>query len=83
MAKKTTTNEKSLSLIKGRHRFRFTYKPGEECEVISAITDMVHRKGVPFDWFDAAVLSHQLGVDIAKRMMPLVAARRPITRPRR
>lgn len=59
---------KTLSLVKGEHRFLFCYRPGDERLVLDALVDMVRRRDVPFDWFDAAVLSHQLGQHLAKEL---------------
>ena len=60
---------RTLSLVKGEHRFSFRYEVGEEPVVLDALVEMVHRRGVPFDWFDAAVLSHQLGQHLAKELL--------------
>jgi hypothetical protein len=60
---------RTLSLVKGQHRFCFTYRPGEEPKVLDSLVSMVHRRELPFDWFDAAVLSHQLGQHLAKELM--------------
>ena len=60
---------RTLSLVKGQHRFCFTYRPGEESNVLDSLVSMVHRRELPFDWFDAAVLSHQLGQHLAKELM--------------
>lgn len=60
---------RTLSLVKGQHRFSFRYEPGEEPAVLDALVDMVHSRDLPFDWFDAAVLSHQLGQHLAKELM--------------
>jgi hypothetical protein len=60
---------RTLSLVKGQHRFCFTYRPGEESTVLDSLVSMVHRRELPFDWFDAAVLSHQLGQHLAKELM--------------
>jgi hypothetical protein len=60
---------RTLSLVKGPHRFSFNYEVGEEPAVLDALVDMVHRRELPFDWFDAAVLSHQLGQHLAKELM--------------
>jgi hypothetical protein len=60
---------RTLSLVKGPHRFCFNYEVGQEPAVLDALVDMVHRREVPFDWFDAAVLSHQLGQHLAKELM--------------
>lgn len=68
---------KTLSLSKGKHQFCFKYEPGQESHVLDTLVDMVHRRDVPFDWFDAAVLSHQLGQHLAKElktMLPKKAA---------
>ncbi len=60
---------RTLNLTKGPHRFSFRYEVGEEPVVLDALVDMVHRREVPFDWFDAAVLSHQLGQHLAKELL--------------
>jgi hypothetical protein len=52
---------RQLSLVKGAHKFVFRYTPGSEAEVIGAFTTLVERAGSEFDWFDAAVLSYQIG----------------------
>ena len=59
---------RTLSLVKGEHRFCFAYAAGEEPAVLDALVDMVHKRELPFDWFDAAVLSHQLGQHLAKEL---------------
>lgn len=60
---------KTLSLVKGQHKFCFRYEIGDEPRVLDALVDMVHQREMPFDWFDAAVLSHQLGQHLAKELM--------------
>lgn len=59
---------KTLSLMKGDQHFCFRYEPGQESAVLDALIDMVNRRDLPFDWFDAAVLSHQLGEHLAKEL---------------
>jgi hypothetical protein len=59
---------KTLSLVKGKHHFLFRYEPGDEAAVLGALVEMVNRRDVAFDWFDAAVLSHQLGQHLAKEL---------------
>jgi hypothetical protein len=54
--------------MKGKHHFCFKYQPGEESHVLDALVDMVKRRELSFDWFDAAVLSHQLGQHLAKEL---------------
>jgi len=50
-----------LSFEKGNHRFVFWYTPGCESELLAAFLEYAEREDVDFDWFDAAVLSYQMG----------------------
>jgi hypothetical protein len=63
---------KTLSLLKGQQHFCFRYEPGDEAQVLDALIDMVKRRELRFDWFDAAVLSHQLGQHLAKELKPFL-----------
>ena len=59
---------KTLSLMKGKDHFCFRYEVGQESRVLDALIDLVNRRDMHFDWFDAAVLSHQLGQHLAKEL---------------
>ncbi len=59
---------KTLSLVKGKQQFSFRYEVGDEGKVLDALVDMVNRRDLSFDWFDAAVVSHQLGQHLAKEL---------------
>jgi hypothetical protein len=59
--RETMSEIKTLSLMKGKQHFCFRYQPGDEAHVLDALVDMVNRRELSFDWFDAAVMSHQLG----------------------
>ena len=59
---------KTLSLVKGTEHFCFRYEVGQEAKVLDSLIDLVNRRDVAFDWFDAAVLSHQLGQHLAKEL---------------
>lgn len=61
-------NMKTISLVKGNQHFCFRYELGQEAKVLDALIDLVNRRELPFDWFDAAVLSHQLGQHLAKEL---------------
>ena len=63
-----TDSMKTLSLVKGRQHFCFRYEVGQEGKVLDALVEMVNRRDLAFDWFDAAVLSHQLGQHLAKEL---------------
>ena len=52
---------RQLSLVKGEERFVFRYQAGQEGEVIDAFASMASDQRSAFDWFDAAVLSYQMG----------------------
>jgi hypothetical protein len=59
---------KTLSLLKGKQQFCFRYEIGQEAQVLDALVEAVKRRDLAFDWFDAAVLSHQLGQHLAKEL---------------
>ena len=52
---------RQLSLVKGSERYLFRYSTGNEAEVIDAFASLASDKVSRFDWFDAAVLSYQMG----------------------
>ena len=52
---------RQLSLVKGSERFIFRYPSGSEAEVIDAFSELAADASSTFDWFDAAVLSYQMG----------------------
>ena len=52
---------RQLSLVKGEHRYLFRYHPGNEADVIGAFATLASDGSTEFDWFDAAVLSYQMG----------------------
>ena len=59
---------RTLSLVKGNQQFCFRYQAGDEAKVLESLIEMVNRRELPFDWFDVAVLSHQLGQHLAKEL---------------
>ncbi len=59
---------KTISLVKGKEHFCFRYDVGQEAAVLDALIEMVNRRDLAFDWFDAAVLSHQVGQHLAKEL---------------
>jgi hypothetical protein len=59
---------KTLSLVKGKEHFCFRYEVGQESKVLESLVEMVNRRELAFDWFDAAVLSHQLGQHLSKEL---------------
>jgi hypothetical protein len=64
---------RQLVLVKKDQRWVFRYTPGRECEVLRAMATTAANPEHDFDWFDAAVLCHQLGGNMhaqLKQMMP-------------
>ena len=52
---------RQLSLVKDEHRFVIRYAVGLETDVIDALASLASDPASDFDWFDAAVLSYQMG----------------------
>ncbi|MBI1369232.1 MAG: hypothetical protein GC162_11340 [Planctomycetes bacterium] len=62
-----------LVLVKKTQRWVFRYMPGEEAAVLRSLAETARDPASDFDWFDAAVLSHQMGDQMhkqLKKMMP-------------
>ncbi len=57
----TMSQIRQLQLVKRAERFIFRYQPGQEAEVIDAFAELASNQESGFDWFDAAVLSYQMG----------------------
>jgi hypothetical protein len=59
-ARTTSGTLQTLSVLKGGQYFCFRYEDGQEIKVLEAIYDMIKTTNNAFDWFDAAILAHQL-----------------------
>jgi len=59
---------RQVSLVKGAHRYLFRYTPGSEAEVIGAFSSLADDHESEFDWFDAAVLSYQIGQQLHQEL---------------
>jgi hypothetical protein len=55
------TGRRCLSLAKGRQRYVFWYSEGQESRLLAALVSLAEDSVADFDWFDAAVLSYQMG----------------------
>jgi hypothetical protein len=53
--------QRSLSLVKGGERYVFEYFAGQEPEVLASMIELAENAESAFDWFDAAVLSFEMG----------------------
>jgi hypothetical protein len=59
--------DRTRQLVFNKHgqSFIFRFAPGEESRVLESLAAMARDKDSGVDWFDAAVLSHQLGRQIS------------------
>lgn len=70
----TCATRGTVTLSKGPHRWTFTCERGGEQDMLRRLAELARREDVPFDWFDAALVSHQL----RSRLLPgLVRVERP------
>ena len=51
---------RTLSLVKGGHKYVFRYAPGCEDDIVDAIMELADDEHSPVDWLDAATLSFQI-----------------------
>ena len=68
--------EHDFALNKNGKRYVFHCAPGHEAQTLNEIAEMVTRSDTDLTWFDAAVLSHQLGERMSKRLSDLGRPRR-------
>lgn len=59
-----------LTLVKGTHRFVFEYNEGREPELVGSFVALAGDPASEFDWFDAAVLSYQMGRQVESDLCP-------------
>ena len=59
---------RELVLVKHGQRYTFRYAPGDEARLLAGIADLARDPDCPLDWFDAAVLSHQMGKNLGQQM---------------
>lgn len=59
---------RQISLVKGAQRYVFRYSPGNEPQIIDTFVDLADDIDSEFDWFDAAVLSYQMGKQMTRQV---------------
>ena len=69
---KMAQEHRQLTLIKKGQYYLFRYLPGDEAMLIQTLIDKAEDPRCPLDWFDAAVLSHQMGHRMASEMQSLL-----------
>jgi hypothetical protein len=60
--------ERCLTIVKGQHRYVFRYVEGRESDVLASFVAQASDPNSEFDWFDAAVLSYQMGQQLAREL---------------
>lgn len=63
---------RQLTLVKKGQYYLFRYQPGQEAALIQTLIEKAEDPKSPIDWFDAAVLSHQMGHRMAAEMQDLL-----------
>tara|TARA_B100000959_G_scaffold62853_1_gene66243 strand:+ start:36 stop:371 length:336 start_codon:yes stop_codon:yes gene_type:complete len=53
-------------LVKGDHHWRFEWESGDEITAVKAITEIAKSSETDFDWFDAAMVCHEMSKITAK-----------------
>lgn len=74
-----------VTLAKGAHRWTFLCDAGDEPALLRRLSELAANPDVPFDWFDAALVSHQLSKRLRpglKRIDAAPAPGAPAARPR-
>jgi hypothetical protein len=70
-------NAKTLTLVKGGHKYIFRYPQGSENEIVDSIIELAEDAQTNLDWLDAATLSFQVAqgaaVDCHTTMIPAPA----------
>ena len=62
----TPETSHSVVLMKGETKWRFAWKDGEETAAVKAITEIAKSTENDFDWFDAAMVCHEMTKITAK-----------------
>lgn len=65
---KAEDGTRELVLVKQGQRYVFRCAPGQEPQLLDQLIDMARDKESDIEWFDAAMLSHQLGARMADQL---------------
>lgn len=64
--------QRQLTLLKKGEYYVFRYLPGEEARMMTVLMEKAQDAKSPIDWFDAAVLAHQMGHRMAGEMQKVL-----------
>lgn len=68
-----TGEQRQLVLVKHGQRYIFRYAPGDEAGMLENLIELARDPKSDLTWFDAAVLSHQMGKGMGKKLERMVA----------
>lgn len=60
--------QRQLVLVKQGQRYIFRYAPGDEAQMLESLIELARDPESELTWFDAAVLSHQMGQRLGKQL---------------
>ncbi len=60
MSKRNNETTHRVVLVKGEHQWRFEWETGQEISAVKAITEIAKSTETSFDWFDAAMVCHEM-----------------------
>lgn len=63
--------QKIVQLSKLGHSYIIKYDTGQEGTALAYLIEMVKNLGLSFDWYDAALMSHEIGRCLAKDIKDL------------
>jgi len=67
---------RTISVIKGQHRYIFRYQQGRECDVLEVVAELAADSTTTFDWMDAAGMSFEIASDQAASCLKAIAPSR-------
>ena len=60
MPNKNNDSSHRVVLVKGEQQWRFEWDSGQEITTVKAITEIAKSPDTDFDWFDAAMVCHEM-----------------------
>lgn len=65
---------REVALVKNGRRYVFRYSVGEEGRVMKSLSEMARDPACDLGWFDAALLSHQMGRGMEQELLDRLKA---------
>lgn len=63
---------RQLVLVKRGQKYVFRCDQGDESTLLNQVVDLVQRGETELDWFDAALISHELGRRMCRNLSDMV-----------